>query len=146
MLVTAAAAVVGYAVGADTVAAPVHHIVEEPGAIERLTEIETPTEYYYQKLRSDLGERYPNASRHALDHLLSLEAFLDVSILSGFSFGCDKAQLLASEGSLLGRKVGRNGISGDGERAQAWQGCQEERCLLQPRWRTLRTHLCFVMG
>ena len=55
MLVTAAAAVVGYAAAADTVATPVHHIVEEPGAIERLTEIETPTEYYYQKLRSDLG-------------------------------------------------------------------------------------------
>ena len=98
---------------------PVFHIVEQPGAIERMAEVEVPTEYYYDKLREDMGSRYPDASRHVLDHLLSLEAFLDVSILSGFSFGVDKADVLRAEGKLLGRLVSRSGIKGDGERAQA---------------------------
>ena len=59
------------------------------------------------------------ASKYVLDHLLSLEAFLDVSILSGFSFGVDKASVLAAEGKLLGRLVSRTGTKGDGERSKA---------------------------
>ena len=50
---------------------------------------------------------------------MSLEAFLGVSILSGFSFGIDKAKVLVASGSLLGRIVGRDGVTGDEDRAQA---------------------------
>ena len=56
---------------------PIYHIVEEPGGIDRMTSVEAPTESYYEALRKDLGERYPGASPFVLDHLLSLEAFLD---------------------------------------------------------------------
>ena len=84
-----------------------------------MTEVEVPTQYYYDRLREDFKKRHPNASWHVLEHAVSLEAFLDVSILSGFSFGIDKAKVLVSSGSLLGRIVGRDGVTGDEERAQA---------------------------
>ena len=84
--------------------------------------MEVPTEHSYGKLREDMGSRHSDASSHVLDHLLSLEAFLDVSILSGFSFGVEKAQVLQAQGKLLGRVVSRAGVKGDGERAQAVQG------------------------
>ncbi len=48
-----------------------------------------------------------------LDHLVSLEAFLDVSIRAGFSYGVDKAKVLVASGPLLGRIVGRDGTSRD---------------------------------
>ena len=54
-----------------------------------------------------------------LDHLVSLEAFFDVSICSGFSFGCAKASILVSVGNLLGRIVSRDGVQGDVDRAAA---------------------------
>ena len=98
---------------------PVFHIVEEPGSIEKMLEVEVPCEYYYEKLKEDMSKRHPKASKHVVDHLVSLEAFLDVSILSGFSFGVEKAQVLQTEGKLLGRLVSRTGVRGDGERAQA---------------------------
>jgi hypothetical protein len=44
---------------------------------------------------------------------------LDKSILSGFSFGVDKAQVLVKEGRLLGHWVSRAGSKPDGERVQA---------------------------
>eukprot|EP00969_Alexandrium_andersonii_P066747 2942850-Alexandrium_andersonii.AAC.1 len=67
-----------------------------------MTEVEAPTEEHYESLRADTAERRPKACPHVLEHLLSLEAFLDVSILSGFSFGAEKAHALQSEGELLG--------------------------------------------
>ena len=54
-----------------------------------------------------MARRHPKASTFVLDHLLSLEALLDLAILSGFSFGCEKAVLLATEGELLGDVVSR---------------------------------------
>ena len=78
----------------DVAKNPIYHIVEDPGGIDRMTSVEVPTERYYEALRRDLGARHPKASPFVLDHLLSLEAFLDVSICSGFSFGCAKANLL----------------------------------------------------
>ena len=44
-----------------------------------------------------------------IDHLISLEAMLDIAILSGFSFGIDKAKAFAIEGELLGDVVSRKG-------------------------------------
>ena len=98
---------------------PVYHIVEEPGAVERMIEVEIPPESYYKALRKDLAARYPKASPFVIDHLVSLEAFLDVSIRSGFSFGCAKAKVLQHEGALLGRIVSRTGVKGDLDRAKA---------------------------
>ena len=84
-----------------------------------MSEVETPTETYYDALRADMGRRHPKADPHVLDHLLSSEAFLDKSIISGFSFGVDKAQVLVTRGKLLGNWVHREGSGADGERAQA---------------------------
>ena len=89
--------------------------------MERMAE-ETPTDYYYEGLRSDLGKKYPKADSVllALDHLVSLEAFLDKSIVFGFSFGIiPKAEVCVVGGKLLGHKIGRYGSSPDEERCQA---------------------------
>ena len=48
-----------------------------------------------------------------------LEAFLDKSILFGFSFGINKAEVCVSEGKLLGHRIGRHGSAPDEERCQA---------------------------
>ena len=61
--------------------------------------------------------RHPQADTHLLDHLVSLEAFLDKSILFGFSFGM--AEVAVAEGKLLGHRIGRDGSSPDEERCQA---------------------------
>ena len=103
----------------DTRKCPVYHIVEQPGGIERMLEVEIPPEAYYEALRQDLEECHSKVPCHILDHLVSLEAFLDVSIVAGFSFGSEKAKIMVAEGSLLGRVVSRTGVAGDEERAQA---------------------------
>jgi len=100
----------------------VYHVVEEPGAIEWRNEVEVPTEEYYRALRQDMGQRHPKADRHLLDHLLSFEALCDVSILTGFSFGCDKAFVAVTKGELLGDVVGREGRDPNGERVAAIVG------------------------
>ena len=69
----------------STITEPVYHIVEVAGGIDRMAE-ETPSDFYYSKLRESLEERYPKADRFLLDHLVSLEAFLDKSIIFGFSY------------------------------------------------------------
>ena len=80
---------------------------------------ETPSDYYYDGLRRDLGERYSKADPHLLDHLVSLEAFLDKSIVFGFSFGIAKADICVEKGKLLGHLIGRHGSTPDPERCQA---------------------------
>ena len=49
---------------------------------------------YYERVRVHLAEKYPDASEHVLDHLEVLEAFLDKSILSGVTFGIEKASII----------------------------------------------------
>ena len=56
-----------------------------------------------------MDKRHPKANRHVLDHLISLEALLDIAIVSGFSFGLDKAKIFATLGELLGDFVGPQG-------------------------------------
>lgn len=80
---------------------------------------ETPTDLYYQCLRRSLENRFSQADKHLLDHLVSLEAFLDKSIIFGFSYGVAKAELIKTGGKLLGHVVGRDGSSPDPERTQA---------------------------
>ena len=92
----------------NTATDPVYHIVEAPGAVDRLAE-EAPTDYYYEKLLVHLLAKFPKSSQHFLDHLVSLEAFLDRSILCGFSYGVEKADLGVIEGKLLGHWVARTG-------------------------------------
>ena len=84
----------------NAVTTPALHIVEEPGAVDRLAEM-APSDFYYDRMREDLASRHPKADPLLLDHLVSLEAFLDKSILSGFSFGVEKATVAAQEGKLL---------------------------------------------
>ena len=54
------------------------HIVEDPGGISHLVDVEVPTEYYYDKYALDLAKRHPHASAEILEHLLSLTVFLDI--------------------------------------------------------------------
>ena len=103
--------------GVDTVMNPCLHIVESVD-LEKMGE-ETPTDYYYEQLRKDLGERYPKADPFSLDHLVSLEGFLDKSIIFGFSFGVSKAEICVEHGKLLGHLIGRHGMLPDPERCQA---------------------------
>ncbi|CAK9071601.1 unnamed protein product, partial [Durusdinium trenchii] len=103
--------------GVDTVMNPCLHIVESVD-LEKMGE-ETPTDYYYEQLRKDLGERYPKADPFLLDHLVSLEGFLDKSIIFGFSFGVSKAEICVEHGKLLGHLIGRHGMLPDPERCQA---------------------------
>ena len=95
-----------------------YHIVEEPGAIDWRNEIQVPTEEYYDKLREDMKARL-GASEHGLDHVISVEALLDLAILSGFSFGIEKAKIMAMQGELLGDHVGRKGRWPKQDRIQA---------------------------
>ena len=101
----------------NTVDSPVYHIVETPGAVDLLAE-ESPTDEYYEALLGWLRKEYPKASVHLLDHVVSLESFLDRSILSGFSFGVAKADLAVTEGKLLGHWVSRTGGRCDPEATQ----------------------------
>ena len=101
----------------NTIVNPVLHIVEEPGAVDRLAET-APSDHYYDLLREDLSRRHTKADPLLLDHLVSLEAFLDKSILAGFSFGVDKATVAAQEGKLLGHFVSRSGVRADGQSVQ----------------------------
>ena len=61
----------------------VGHIVEDPGGIAHLIDVEVPTEYYYEAYGKDLSERHPKASPDVHEHMRSLAVFLDTSILSG---------------------------------------------------------------
>ena len=97
----------------NTVSSPCYHVVES-WDIEKMME-EPPTNAYYEALAKDLRDRHKKACPHLLDHLVSLEAFLDKSILFGFSFGINKAEVCVAEGRLLGHKIGRNGSAPDEE-------------------------------
>ena len=113
------AACAGPSVPESTAYHPVFHIVEEPGGIRHMTECEVPTEEYNSARAQDLAKRYPNLSPGILEHLEALEPFLDTSIVSGFSYGVNKADLVTQKGSLLGHKVSREGSSHEEERTQA---------------------------
>ena len=99
---------------ANTSSHPSYDIVES-WDIEKMME-EPPTDYYYDRLAEDMRRRHPQADAHLLDHLVSLEAFLDKSILFVFSFRINKAEVVVAEGKLLGHRIGRDGSSPDEER------------------------------
>ena len=103
----------------DTKEHPVFHIIEEPGGIKHLTEIEVPTEEYNNARAADMAARHPNCSAGLLEHLSALEPFLDTSILAGFSYGVGKAFIAVTEGSLLGHKVNREGSHHEEEKTEA---------------------------
>ena len=83
---------------------PVFHIVEEAGGIRHLTECEVPAKVYNDARIADLAARYPDLSPGVLEHLSTLEPFLDTAILAGFSYG------VVMKGSLLGHTVSRDGV------------------------------------
>ena len=74
-----------------------------------MMETELPPQEYYTALRRDLAERFPAADTFLLDHLVSLEELLDVSIVTGFSLSVDKSQVAQLEVTYIGDKIGRDG-------------------------------------
>ena len=87
------------------------HVVEDTLGIAITSDIETPTDYYYEQLEKDMKARHSKASDSILEHCISLEAFLDVSVLFGFSFGAEKALIAVIVAELLGHVVGRMGAT-----------------------------------
>ena len=81
--------------------------IVESADMQKMAE-ETPSDYHYDCLRWGLGGRYSKADPHLLDHLVSLEDFLDKSIVFGFSFGIAKAGICVEKGKLLGHLIGRH--------------------------------------
>ena len=47
-----------------------YHILETPGGIDRMHEVEVPTEEYYVALRKHMGIMHPKACNYVLDHLV----------------------------------------------------------------------------
>ena len=76
----------------DIIKHPVFHIVEEPGMVAHMADCEIPTEKYYDALAADMAARHPLAETWVLEHLASLEPFLDTSIVAGFSYGVSLKQ------------------------------------------------------
>jgi len=103
----------------STITHPASHIIEEPGAVEHLTEVAYPPESYYKALSLHMRAKHPKASVHILEHVASLDVLLDTSILSGFSYGAAKAEIAVISGTLLGHQVGRNGASCSPDRTDA---------------------------
>ena len=60
-------------VARDCAANPAYHIVEDTRAVDRMVELERPTEEYYKLLRQDMAKRHDKVPGHGLDHLLSLD-------------------------------------------------------------------------
>ena len=84
-----------------------------------MVDCELPPEEYYVELEKDMIRRHPKASKHVISHLQALEAFLDNSIVAGFSFGVEKALLFRTKATLLGNLVGRFGSTADPEKTEA---------------------------
>ena len=70
----------------STITHPASHIIEEPGAVEHLTEVACPPESHYGALFIHMRATHPKASIHIHEHIASLEVLLDTSTLSGFSY------------------------------------------------------------
>ena len=73
---------------------------------------------YSAELLKDMLRRLPKASKHVLEHLLALEAFLYNSIVVGLSYGVAKALLLRVSAVLLGSLVGRHASTADPEKTE----------------------------
>ena len=75
--------------------------------MDRMLEVELPTEDYYDALAADMGKRFPHADPLLLEHVAVMEPLLDVAIVTGFSFGVKKALLAHTELKWLGEIIGR---------------------------------------
>jgi len=47
---------------------PVLHVAGQVGTIDEITEIDSPTECYYDALRKDMTKRHPK--QHVMDHVI----------------------------------------------------------------------------
>ena len=66
-----------------------------------------------------------------MEHAMELEAFLDVSIRAGFSFGIEKASIAVIKRILLGHEIERFGLRAHEEKAMPHGN-------LKKRWPTVR--------
>ena len=80
--------------------------------------MELPPESYYEALRASFARRHPHACARVLGHLVSVEALLHVAIVSGFSSGVPKSQVLQHRARLLGEFVGRAGREATNEHVE----------------------------
>ena len=83
------------------------HVLLDERALDEMFAVKLPTEEYYRLLGEDMRERRPDVSPFALEHIESLEALFDVSIVSGFSFGVSKAYLMQVSVEFLSEVAGR---------------------------------------
>ena len=56
----------------DVIENPIFHIVEVPGGIEHMVDVECPSEVYYEALEKDMRERHPKAQPYVFEHLVGL--------------------------------------------------------------------------
>ena len=75
--------------------------------LEQLLEVDMPTEEYYEEFGQWLKKTFPDASRFVLEHAECLEPLLDMAIVSGFSFGVEKAELYRIKIKYLGEIISR---------------------------------------
>ena len=85
------------------------HIVIDDVSLERTLELELPPEPYYEALAADMLQRHRGVCPHVVEHLVSVEALLHVALVTGFSFGVPKSQVLQHSVTMLGEVVGRTG-------------------------------------
>ena len=83
------------------------HIITDEEDLDTMLEVELPTEHYYETLAADMRERHPRADPFLLEHLAATEPLLDTAIVSGFSFGVDKAHVVQIQIKLLGEILSR---------------------------------------
>ncbi len=84
-----------------------NHILIDDPTMDSLLETEMPSEEYYRALAKDMRSRHPKADKFLLEHLGALEPLFDMGIVSGFSFGVDKAKLCKMQLEWLGEGIGR---------------------------------------
>ena len=54
--------------------------------------VDMPSEGYYEILAESMRKRHPEADATLLEHLVEVEVWLDISIVSGFSLGAHKTK------------------------------------------------------
>ena len=70
---------------------------------------ELPPDEYYEQFKGKLVEKFPRASREAIEHAVALAAAFDTASGFGLSFGCKKFQFMQKRVKLVGEIVGEHG-------------------------------------
>ena len=79
-----------------------HHIIQDKNLLDNIGELELPPESYYDALLADMKTRHPNTQPFVIVQAVSVESFLDCSIMTGLSFGAAKMKLLQTVIKFVG--------------------------------------------